>query len=201
MNMCAIPHTPSPIDLKHRNNVGLLNPTQVLGRKRDAYPSPTRGSTNWGMLIPASKGAHWVWSTRQCGIAQCSPRRKRDAYSSPPPPPLQGGSTIGRMLIPALQAQPHQGAAQMGGCLSLTSKGGHWVWSDSMQAPARGSVWQAWHLPNPLAIWTREVTWCKKYVQLCAVDGHLPNKGPRSLCHLSCSIASLHCIIQLWRTE
>ena len=46
-----------------------------------------------------------------------------------------------------------------------------------------------------------------KYVQLCAVDGHIPNKGPRSLSpqesdgvlnwpHLSCSIASLYCIIQ-----
>ena len=23
--------------------------------------------------------------------------------------------------------------------------------------------------------------WCNKYVQLCAVDGHIPNKGPRAL--------------------
>ena len=136
MNMCVIPHTPSPIDLKRRDNVGLLNPTQLLGRKRDAYPSPTRGSTNGGMLIPASKGAHWVWSSRQCGIAQSSPKRKRNAYPSPPrgqhkwgdayhcpaSPAPQRGSTNGGMLIPAQQAQPHKGVAQMGRCLSLPCK-------------------------------------------------------------------------------
>ena len=74
--------------------------------------------------------------SRQCGIAQSSPRRKRNAYPSPPrgqhkwgdayhcpaSPAPQRGSTNGGMLIPAQQAQPHKGVAQMGRCLSLPCK-------------------------------------------------------------------------------
>ena len=60
-----MPHT-APLIWGAHDNVGLLNPAQLLGRKRDVYPSPTRGQHKW------------------------------------------------RMLIPAQQAQPHKGAAQMG---------------------------------------------------------------------------------------
>ena len=47
------PHThPAPLIWCARDNVGLLNPAQLLGRKRDAYPSPTRGQHKWGDAYP-----------------------------------------------------------------------------------------------------------------------------------------------------
>ena len=113
-----------PTGCEALDNVGLLNP--ALGARGMLIPAPQGGSTNGGMLTckpSPTKGQH-KWG---------------DAYPCPASPAPQGGSTNGKMLIPALQAQPHRqrkwgdaypcpaskGAAQMGGCLSLTSKGAH----------------------------------------------------------------------------
>ena len=57
-----LPHThPAPLIWGACDNVGLLNPTQLLGCKRDAYPSPTRGAAQMGgCLSLPSKGAHYL---------------------------------------------------------------------------------------------------------------------------------------------
>ena len=44
-----------------RDNVGLLNPAQLLGRKRDAYPSPTRGQHKWGDAYPCPARVPITW--------------------------------------------------------------------------------------------------------------------------------------------
>ena len=55
-------HThPAPLIWCARDNVGLLNPTQLLGRKRDAYPSPTRGQHKWGDAYPCPARVPITW--------------------------------------------------------------------------------------------------------------------------------------------
>ena len=101
MNMCVIPHTPSPIDLKRWDNVRLLNPTQLLGRKRDAYPSPTRGSTNGVCLSLPARVPIGCEALDNVGLL--NPALGARGMLIPAP---QGGSTNGGMLIPDQQGCP-----------------------------------------------------------------------------------------------
>ena len=56
------PHThPAPLIWCARDNVGLLNPAQLLGRKRDAYPSTTRGQHKWGDAYPCPARVPITW--------------------------------------------------------------------------------------------------------------------------------------------
>ena len=56
------PHThPAPLIWGACDNVRLLNPAQLLGRKRDAYPSPTRGQHKWGDAYPCPARVPITW--------------------------------------------------------------------------------------------------------------------------------------------
>ena len=106
-----------------------------------------------GPIIPHTHSPIDLGCSQQCNPAQLLGCKRCMLIPAP-----QGGSTNGGMLIPAQKAQPHKGASQMGDAYPCSAKVTIGCEVTACRAKLclewRESVWQAWHLPNPLVIST-----------------------------------------------